>query len=110
MVSEFRCVLTEKAVADYEDIIRYITVELANPSAATSFADEVQQRIDEIMLFPESGALINNEYVFEPDVRKKLIGNYIMFYRPNKDSMTIEILRIVYGKMNLTDIIGKLNG
>lgn len=109
MVSEFRCVMTEKAVGDYEDIIRYIAIELANPTAASSFADEFQQRIDEILLFPESGAVVDNEYVSEPGVRKKLIGNYIVFYRPNMDNMIIEILRIVYGKMNLTDIIGKLN-
>lgn len=109
MASEFRYKMTEKARADYEDTIRYIAVELSNPKAAAAFADEFDERVKEAMQFPESGAPANNEYVSNPYVRTKLIGNYIMFYLPDMENKIILVLRIVYGKMDLTGIIGRID-
>ena len=43
------------------------------------------------------------------DVRKKLVGNYIMYYLPSKEDKIIYVLRIIYGKRNMDEILAKLD-
>ena len=59
--------------------------------------------------FPESGSLVDNEFLQVENLRKKLIGNYIMYYLPDMREKIIYILRIVYGKQNITEIHIKLD-
>ena len=69
---------TKNARKDLDDIVGYIAVELANPTAATNFVDKLQDCICETYLFPESGEKVLNEFLPDIDVRKKIIDNYIV--------------------------------
>lgn len=109
MTSKLGYKLTKKAKSDLDGIISYIAVELANPQAASDFADKLLDNIEEARFFPESGSLVHNEFLQIENVRKKLIGNYIMYYLPNTAEKIIYILRIVYGKQNITEILIKLD-
>lgn len=100
--------LTEKANADLDEIVGYISIELANPKAASDFVDRLQQVIDKIREFPESSPLVSNEYLTKPNVRKQNVNNYIMYYLPDNDSKTIYVLRIVYGKRNMDEILNEI--
>lgn len=92
-----------------DGIVSYIAVELANPQAASDFVDKLKDNIDEARAFPESGSLVDNEFLQVENLRKKLIGNYIMYYLPDMREKIIYILRIVYGKQNITEIHIKLD-
>lgn len=109
MASKLGYKLTKKAKSDLDEIISYIAVELANPQAASDFVDKLLDNIEEARSFPESGSLVHNEFLQIENVRKKLIGNYIMYYLPNTAEKIIYILRIVYGKQNITEILIKLD-
>ncbi len=109
MASKWSYFFTQKAESDLEDILQYIAVELANPQAASDFADTVQKKIDEIRLFPESGSLVANEFLINANVRKKSVGNYIMYYLPDLLKKRILVLRIVYGKRNMDEILRRLD-
>lgn len=37
-------------------------------------------------------------------MRRVVIDNYVLYYKANEANKTIEIVRIVYGKMNLEEI------
>ena len=104
MASKFGYQLTKTAESDLDGIVSYMAVELANPQAASDFVDKLKDNIDEARAFPESGSLVDNEFLQLDNLRKKLIGNYIMYYLPNTAENIIFILRIVYGKQNITDI------
>ena len=104
MASKFGYRPTKRAESDLDGIVSYIAVELANPQAASDFVDKLKDNIDEARAFPESGSLVDNEFLQLDNLRKKLIGNYIMYYLPNTAENIILILRIVYGKQNITDI------
>ena len=107
MASEWSYLLTQKAEADFDSIIGYIAVELANPKAASDFADKLQMAIDETRAFPESGTLVVNEYLPDTRVRRKMVGNYIMYYLPSKKM--VYVLRIVYGRRNVDEIFRYLD-
>ena len=109
MESEFRYRLTQRAEVDLDEIVSYIAVELANPQAASDFIDKLQDSIEEARSFPESGSLVQNDFLQMENVRKKLVGNYIMYYLPDMDEKIIYILRIAYGKRNMDDILKKLD-
>ena len=71
--------------------------------------EKLQKAIDEARMFPESGAPVENEYLPYTGIRKKLIGNYILYYLPQMSSKTITVLRILYGKRNIDEIIRQLD-
>ena len=54
----------------------------------------LQNYIEKTRVFPESGSLVDNEFLQLENVRKKLIGNYIMYYLPDTGEKIIYILRI----------------
>ncbi|HUM83796.1 MAG TPA: type II toxin-antitoxin system RelE/ParE family toxin [Lachnospiraceae bacterium] len=109
MESKFEYRLTQKADADLDGIVSYIAIELSNPKAASDFIDKLQKAIEEVLAFPESDSLAVNEYLPHVNVRKKLVGNYIMYYLPNYTEHEIFILRIAYGKRNMDEILRQLN-
>lgn len=109
MASKFGYQLTKRAESDLDGIVSYMAVELANPQAASDFVDKLKDNIDEARAFPESGSLVDNELLQVENLRKKLIGNYIMYYLPDMREKIIYILRIVYGKQNITEIHIKLD-
>ena len=109
MASKFGYRLTKRAESDLDGIVSYIAVELANPQAASDFVDKLKDNIDEARAFPESGSLVDNEFLQLDNLRKKLIGNYIMYYLPDMGEKIIYILRIVYGKRNMDAILKKLD-
>ena len=105
MESKWGYQLTQKADADLDDIVGYIAVELATPKAASDFLDKLQGAIEEARSFPESGSFVANEFVPNTEVRKKLVGNYIMYYLPDSDEKMIFVLRIIYGRRNMDEIL-----
>ena len=109
MASKFRYRLTKRAESDLDGIVSYIAVELANSQAASDFVDKLQDNIEEAIVFPESGSLVDNEFLQVENARKKLVGNYIMYYLPDTEEKVIYILRIVYGKRNMDEILKKLD-
>lgn len=109
MAYKFGYRLTNRAEFDLDEIVSYIAIELANPQAASNFVDVLQNNIEEARAFPESGSLVHNEFLQVKNVRKKLVGNYIMYYLPDTGERIIYILRIVYGKRNMDEILKNLN-
>lgn len=65
----------------------------------------LQNYIEKTRVFPESGSLVDNEFLQLENVRKKLTGNYIMYYLPDTGEKIIYILRIIYSKQNITEIL-----
>lgn len=109
MESKWGYKLTRKANTDLDEIVRYITTDLSNPKAATDFVDKLLDAIEEARLFPESGSLVFNEYLPNMDIRRKLVGNYIMYYLPDFGEETVYILRIVYGRRDMDEIMRQMN-
>lgn len=109
MVSKFGYRLTKRAESDLDGIVSYIAVFLANPQAASDFVDKLQDNIEEARAFPESGSLVHNEFFQLESVRKKMVGNYIMYYLPDMGEEIIYVLRIVYRKRNMDEILKKLD-
>ena len=109
MACEFGYRLTGKAEADLDNILPYVSVQLSNPQAAATFLEKLQDVISEACSFPESGSPVDNEFLPCKAIRKKQVGNYILYYFPDEKAETIYILRILYGRRNLDEILREMS-
>ena len=109
MASELRYQLTGKAEADLDEILSYMAVQLSNTQAAAAFLEKLQATISEACSFPESGSPVDNEFLPCKTIRKKQVGNYILYYFPDEKAETIYILRILYCRRNLDEILREMN-
>ena len=81
MQSDYGYELTDRAEKDIDEIAGYIRDELSNASAAMNFLNDVEQCIRRLCDFPSSGSRIFVEYLPGKNVRRKVIGNYLLYYR-----------------------------
>ncbi len=105
MAFNFSYRFTEKAEQDLDEILRYISVDLVNPTAAQNLGRKVFEKIDMVRVYPESGAPVDNEFLADKTVRKLSVDNYVIYYKAHYEEKVISIIRIVYGKRNLDEII-----
>lgn len=108
MACKYGFQFTQKATADLDEIVFYLTHQLGNSQAAGKFLNSLDTAIQEARLFPDSGFPIDNEFFPNNAVRKKLIGDYILFYLPDAETQTIYVLRIIYGRRNLDEILREM--
>lgn len=96
---------TDAAKEDLDNTLSYISKELCNPIAAKNLFEKIEKKIDMICDFPESCPVVENEFVVRKDIRKSIVDNYIIYYIFEEDKKIISILRIVYGRRNLDEIL-----
>ena len=106
MASEkYNYVLTESAEADVDEAFDYIADELVNPDAASAFADELEEKLEEICKTPKAGRPVHNPYLKRDDVRRVLVKNYIAYYLINEEKANIVVLRVVYNRRDQDKIL-----
>ena len=109
MDSEYRYVITEKALCDINEIILYLSEALSNPQAAKAFFSGIEETIQQIIQFPRSGSPVINPYLKRNDIRSVKIKNYLLYYRADSEQRTVYILRVVYSHRDMTGILHQLN-
>ena len=100
----FRVKFSEQAAQDLTDIIEYISDTLYSPGAAERFYNEVAKRLDKIGENPFIYPLSRNKKLSAEGYRVAVIGNYLLFYVVNEANTIAYIIRIVYGKRDITAI------
>lgn len=86
---------------DMMDIVRYISQELCNPTAAERLAIELIQTGDSIPKFPYANPAYTPIRPLKHEYRKRLIQNYIMFYWVDESKKLVTVARVVYAKREL---------
>ena len=84
-----------KAVRDLDEIWDYIKIELCNPSAAQNTIEGIMDKIDDLAMFPESGAKLEFDNELESGYRFVVFKNYLAFYRLRPDNV-VYVDRVVY--------------
>jgi plasmid stabilization system protein ParE len=109
MASDFKYEFTDSASKDLDDILDYIANNLKNPNAAKDLFDGIKAEIKNICSFPLSAQEVENEFIVVQGVRRVTVGNYNLYYYPNESNNIITILRIIYGKRDLSYILRDLD-
>lgn len=105
MENKYELVIYPQAAADMEGIFDYIYNQLCNPTAAFKQVEDFEKALDTVCCAPLSCPTVNNDYVKDRSLRKLIVNNYIVFYRPLQEEAQIEVVRVLYGMMNFKDIL-----
>ena len=92
-----------EAENDLEDIKKYISEELNNPSAAINTLTKIVKCIRRLEQFPELGARLSSIVDVLTDYRFLVCAKYIAFYRT--DGNEVFIVRILYGRRDYLKIL-----
>ena len=84
-----------RALKDLDGIWDYIEKELCNPSAAQNTVDGIMDKIDDLAMFPESGAKLEFDNGLESGYRFVVFKNYLAFYRLRPDNV-VYVDRVIY--------------
>ena len=109
MNSKYQYRFTKKAEIDLDEILSYISIELSNPEAAASFLKDLLAVIASICSVPKIGNIVENEFLPDREIRKSLVGNYVLYYLPDIKEKRIYVLRILYGRRNLDELVREIN-
>ena len=99
---------TEKAEEDLNSILQYISEELSNPTAAGVLAQKIFECIDNVRAFPESGLIVENEFLTDKTIRRVLIESYSLYYKASDSDKTIYIIRLVYSRRDMNELFKQL--
>ena len=83
---------------DMTDIVRYISHELFNPTAAETLADEMIDAAERLTDFPYINAIYQSIKPLKKEYRKLIVKNYIMFYWIDEKEKRVTIARAIYAR------------
>lgn len=94
---------TPEAISDLQEIKRYISKELHNPTAATRITKMILDQCASLKRFPQSGVEISAMTGYETDLRILVCENYIALYRV--DIEVVSVARIINAKQDYMRIL-----
>ena len=83
---------------DMVDIVRYISRELCNPTAAERLAAELIEAGDSIPGLPYANPAYAPIRPLKHEYRKRLVRNYIMFYWVDEGEKLVTVAHVIYAK------------
>ena len=104
---EYKVIFSEEFENDLDHVINYISNKLFSPIAAKNFYAQIKEKINYLNDSPFIYPVYHDEKLSKEGVRYIVISNYLMFYTVNEPNKEVIMLRLTYGKRNITDIIDK---
>lgn len=83
---------------DMIEIVRYISQEFQNPTAADQLATELIKAGDGIPSFPYTNSAYTPIRPLKHEYRKLLVENYFMLYWVDEAEQLVTVARVVYAK------------
>ena len=88
---DYQVILSPLALDDLEQIVRYIASH--DPQATERLANRLLDHAEKLRDLPQRGGKVRSR----PGVRKLLLWPYLIFYRVNEQSRSVEVLRFWHG-------------
>lgn len=93
----FQVVLTKQAKADLISIYQYIAYDMQSPQTAEGQLFRLEKAIASLDQMPERYRVYEHDKWKERNLRIMSVNNYLVFYIPSQEEMTVTVMRIMYG-------------
>lgn len=93
----FEVQYTARARQDLRNIYEYIAYDLLVPETAVRQAQRIMKEIRALNEMPLRYRLYDDEPWHSQGVRFFSVNNYLVFYLPDENKNTVQIVRIIYG-------------
>jgi len=104
-LNKYKIQFSKDAKKDLKDIYIYIKYSLQEPVIAKKLIDKIKKEIYKLGDNPTIYAIIRDDIIKKRKIRKIKVNNYIVFYRLEENNKIVEIVRIMYGRRNWTNIL-----
>lgn len=99
-MSKYKAIYSADAKDDLKNIVMYIKYDLKEPNIAKNISKRIRQAVKNISENPMIYEVIDDDIIKQLELRKRVVGNYLIFYRVIDSSKEIQVVRIFYGKRN----------
>lgn len=96
----YEVLVSSSAQEDLNGIIKYISISLAAPVAASNLYQKIQEAFDSLSNYPDAFALCLDEPWVLRNVRVMPVDNYKLFYHVNHETREVVVLRIFFYRQN----------
>ena len=103
MIDEYRIIYLPETVSDRNEIKAYLAKYYE--STVYNFFALLKEKITRLKDFPFSCPI----YEDDPDYRKLVVGDYLVFYMVNEENKAVEIHRIFHGSRDIASLLTKSN-
>ena len=95
--------LLSLAETDIDEICKYLSQFY--PGTPGRFLDVLEENFINVSLNPYMYPI----YEYNKEYRKIVTGDYLVFYKIDKENKLVKVYRILHGKRNINTILNKLN-
>ncbi len=92
--------ITDKALADMEEIYNYIAIQLQAPENAMGQYNRIAAAIESLNVFSERAKLMESEPERMMGLRQLVVDNYSAFYII--EDMQVIVTRVLYSAMDMS--------
>ena len=101
----YKLVVTKIAHDDLNRIVTYIAVHLANPTAATSFLEQVEKCYNNLKENPFMYEGCRDARLTKEGYRKASLKGYVLIYKVDEQTKKVIIYRFFYGAQDYLKLI-----
>ena len=105
MSGGYKVVYSPEALNDLKDIYAYIAYELLVPDTAKNQVNRIRREIRSLDFMPSRYALVDWEPWQSLGLHRVSVDNFTVFYLVGDSSLTVTVIRIVYGGRDLENIL-----
>jgi len=98
-----KIVVSAEAKQDLKGIQEYIADEQERPQAAIKVIEKILDRIENLLIFPDTGTLLSPKVDFQTNYRYARAAGYLIFYRHENGQIFID--RIIHGKRDFIAVL-----
>lgn len=99
----FKVRFTPQAIADLEEIKRYISVDLFNPQAAAELVELVFEKIRTLASLPQTGAQLRTDISILKTYRFIPCKKHLVFYRT--EEKFVSVVRVLYARRDYLGLL-----
>ncbi len=98
-MKQYKVQITDKALADMEEIYNYIAIQLQAPENAMRQYNRIADTIEGLTVFPERIRLMESEPERTVGLRQLVVDNYLVFYII--ENRKVIVTRVLYSASNI---------
>lgn len=102
---EYRIKLTDYAVQQMEEAVRYISKTLLAPDVARKWSDRVKKEIASLGSMPRRYPLTDEEPWRTEGIHKMPVENFLVYYWIDEDAKIVWVTAIVYGRRDQLNML-----
>ncbi len=100
--NDYKRVILPQAESDIEEVLKYISEELCNPTAADKLLKNMLETMESVSRFPYSRPTIKDERLtLGKEYRRADMDNFVVIYKIVEELKEIRIMAAFYGPSNV---------